>query len=199
MNRFVSVCTLVGLLPLSAVAQDSYIAFDSNSNMVLSGPFDLHIPRPGNTTPAGPEDSRTSLLDEELRVSRAGYFGADQFILVEIETTSAGAGTLSADYLPTLKVGDEEFLGRKLCVDVGAGDLEGTDDPLFEFILAQDVKIVPAVLAMQLVATGGAGSALGTIIFVRNVPGGCEAMTPEFEDKFTADFERYVRTVRDAN
>ena len=43
------------------------------------------------------------------------------------------------------------------------------------------------------------GTAEGTILFMRNVPGGCEAMTPEFKAKFDADFERFIASIRAAN
>ena len=199
MNRLLRVSALLCLLPLSALAEDSYIAFDKSDAMVVSGPFNLRIPRPGDARPAGPQDSHLSFLDENLTVSRAGYFGADQFLLVQVETTNAGPGTMSNKFLPVVTVGGDEFRGRKVCVDVSEDMLEATNDPLFDFVLDQKVKIVPAVLAMQLFAADQTGSALGTIVFMRNVPDGCAAMTPEFEEKFTADFERFIKSIRDAN
>ncbi len=70
---------------------------------------------------------------------------------------------------------------------------------ILEFIEDQNVQIVPAMQAVQLVVVNDDGTAEGTILFMRNVPGGCEAMTPEFKAKFDADFERFIASIRAAN
>ena len=180
-------------------AQVSYIAFDDAGNMMLSGPFELTIPRPEQARPGEPKDSSPSLLDEQLRVSKAGYFGADQFVMVQVETTNAGPGTMSNEHLPVMTLAGENFRARKACIDISQEELNADDDPLFEYIEDYNVQIVPAVMTMQLVAVDASGSALGTILFMRNVAGGCDSMTPEFETKFTADFERFIQSIRAAN
>ena len=73
------------------------------------------------------------------------------------------------------------------------------DDPLFEFTESQNVQIVPAVNALQLFVVNDSGTAEGIILFMRNVPGGCAAMTDEFEADFKSDFERFIETIRAAN
>jgi len=98
-----------------------------------------------------------------------------------------------------MQLAGEEFRARKECVDISQEQLNADDDPLFEFVERYSVQIVPAVMAMQLLAVDTSGSALGTVLFMRNVPGGCESMTPEFENKFTGDFERFIESVRAAN
>lgn len=198
-NKLIGITLLLSIAATASHAQDSYIAFDDDGNMQLSGPFELTIPKPGNATPGGPKDSSPSLLNERLRVSVAGYFAADQFIVVQIETTSAGAGTLSNEHLPVMELAGEEFRARKGCADISQEELNADDDPLFEFVESFDVQIVPAVMAMQLVAVDSSGSALGTVLFLRNVAGGCESMTSEFEAKFTRDFERFIESIRAAN
>jgi hypothetical protein len=119
--------------------------------------------------------------------------------MVQVETTNAGAGAMSNEFLPVMQLAGQDFRGRKACIDISQEQLNEDDDPLFEFIENYNVQIVPAVLAMQLLAVDATGSALGTILFLRNVAGGCESLTPEFEQKFTADFERFIESVRAAN
>lgn len=190
---------LLSLMSAASHAQDSYIAFDDDGNMLLSGPFELTIPKPGEAKTGGPENSSPSLLNEKLKVSLAGYFGADQFVVVQVETTDAGPGTMSNEHLPVMELAGEEFRARKGCADISQEALNADDDPLFEFVENFDVQIVPAVMVMQLVAIDASGSGMGSILFMRNVAGGCASMTPEFEQDFTADFERFIESVRAAN
>lgn len=197
--RISGIAALLGLAAAAASAQDSFIAFDDAGNMQLSGPFELTIPRPPNGKPGGPQDSSPSFLDEKLKVSKAGYFAPDQFVVVQVETTSAGPGTMSNESLPIMELAGEQFRAREGCVDISQEQLDDDDDPMFEFIERFNVQIVPAVMAMQLMAVDDSGSALGTVLFIRNVPGGCESMAAEFEEKFVADFERFVESVRAAN
>ena len=199
MNKLTGIAVLLCLITPASYAQHSYIAFDDAGNMLLSGPFELTIPRPGQGKPGGPHDSSPSLLDEELKVSTAGYFGGDQFVVVQVETTNAGPGTMSDRALPVMNLAGEEFRARKACIDISQEALDADDDPLFEFVEQYNVQIVPAVMAMQLLAVDESGSALGTILFVRHVAGGCGSMTPAFEEKFIGDFERFIESVRAAN
>jgi hypothetical protein len=198
-NKLTGISLVLSLVAAASQAQESYIAFDDAGNMKLSGPFSLTIPRPGEAKPGGPEDTSPNLFNEKLSVSKAGYFGADQFVMVQVETTNAGAGTMSNEFLPVMQLDGRDFRGRKACIDISQEELNADDDPLFEFVERYNVQIVPAVLAMQLMAVGESGSALGTILFMRNVAGGCDSLTPEFEQKFTADFERFIESVREAN
>ena len=101
-------------LAFSAVsAEHAYINFDTDGNMVISGPFDVIIPKPGDARTGGPENSTPSFLDEKLKVSKAGYFADDQFVMVQIETTNAAPGTLSNENLPVHMIGDQEFRARR--------------------------------------------------------------------------------------
>ena len=52
---------------------------------------------------------------------------------------------------------------------------------------------------MQLFASNEDGTAEGIILYIRNVPGGCESMTSEFEAEFKARFERFIQSIDDAN
>ena len=194
--------TLAGLtlcVGSSAFAGDGSIAFDDDGNMVISGPFNAIIPKPEGARLGGPEHSSPSFLDEELKISKAGYFGDDQFVVVKVEQTNAGAGTLTNVNLPVMELAGEEFRARTGCIDISQEDLDADDDPLFEFTESQNVQIVPAVNAMQLFVVNDEGTAEGIILFMRNVPGGCASMTDAFEADFKSDFERFIESIRAAN
>ena len=184
----------------AAFAEHSYVEFDADGNMVLAGPFNTIIPKPeGATSIGGPEHSTLSFLAEDLKVSKAGFFAEDQFVLVQIETTNASAGTLTNENLPVYELAGEEFRARSRCVDISQEELDADDDPLFEFVESHAVQLVPAVQAMQLFVTTDDGTGEGVILYVRNVPGGCSELTPEFEAEFKGAFERFIESIRAAN
>ena len=167
--------------------------------MIIAGPFNAVIPVPGNARIGEPEHTTENFLSETLQVAKAGYFADDQFVMVQVETTNAPAGTLTNENLPVYKIGDRDFRARTLCLDISQEELDADDAPLFEYIESYNVQIVPAVNAVQLSVTSDDGTAEGNIIFMRNVPGGCDAMTPEFEADFEADFGRFVQSIQDRN
>ena len=182
-----------------AFAEHAYIDYDADENMVLSGPFNAIIPKPEGARIGGPEHSKATFMGEDLKISKAGYFADDQFVVVQVETTNAPAGTLTNKNLLAYEIAGEVFRARKLCVDISQDELNEADDPLFEFIELQMVQIVPAVQSLQLFVTAEDGTAEGVILYVRNVPGGCDALTPEFEAEFNAAFERFVESIQNAN
>jgi hypothetical protein len=183
----------------AALADHQYVDFDDAGNMVISGPFDAVIPLPEGARRGGPEHSSPSFLDENLKVSKAGYFADDRFVMVQVETTDAGAGTLTNENLPVYKIGDSDFRARTACIDISQEDLDSDSDPLFEFIEGQNVQIVPAVQAVQLSVIADDGAAEGTILYMRNVAGGCAAMTDGFEKEFAKSFERFIESINTAN
>lgn len=194
--------TLAGLFIATgpaAFADDAFIDFDDTGNMVISGPFNAIIPKPEGARTGGPEHTTPSFLDEDLKVSKAGYFGDDQFVVVQVEQTNAGRGTLTNKNLPVIELAGEQFRARTGCMDISQEELDADDDPLFEFTETQNVQIVPAVNAVQLFVVNDTGTAEGIILFMRNVPGGCASMTDEFETAFNSDFERFVESIRAAN
>jgi hypothetical protein len=140
-----------------------------------------------------------NFMGEDLKVSMAGYFADDQLVIVQVETTNAPAGTLSNENLPIIELAGREFRARTTCVDISQEELDADDDPLFEFVEQYAVQIVPAVQALQLFVTADDGTAEGVILYVRNVPGGCGALTPEFEAEFKGAFERFIESIRSAN
>jgi len=180
-------------------AGHAFVDFDDDGNMVISGPFNAIIPKPEGARLGGPEHSSPSFLNEELKVSKAGYFADDQFVVVQIEQTNAAKGTLTNVNLPVMELAGEEFRARTACIDISQEELDSDDDPLFEFTETQNVQIVPAVQAVQLFVTNDDGTAEGTILYMRNVPGGCSAMSEEFEAEFNGAFERFVQSIRDSN
>jgi hypothetical protein len=192
---FILFCFVVS----AAFADDGYISLDDNGNMIISGPFDAIIPKPAGARVGGPEHSTPSFLDEDLKVSKAGYFADNQFVMVQIETTNAAPGKLTNSNLPVYELAGEEFRARTACLDISQEELNRDDDPLFEFIEGENVQIVPAVQTLQLSVVTDDGTGEGFILFMRNVPGGCGAVTPEFEAKFKGDFERFVESIQDAN
>ena len=182
----------------AAFADHTYIEFDPTENMVLSGPFDAIIPKPEGARIGGPEHSTPSFLAEDLKVSKAGFFADDQFVMVQIETTNAPKGTLTDKTLPVYELAGQEFHARTVCMDISQEELNADDDPLFEFIERQSVQIVPAVQAMQLFVTTDDGASIGTILYMRNVPDGCDSLTPTFEAEFNGAFERFIESIRNA-
>jgi len=187
------------LVASTAFAGHAYIDYDADGNMVLSGPFDTIIPKPEGARMGGPEHSTLSFMGEDLKVSMAGYFADDQFVIVQVETTNAAAGTLSNENLDIYEVAGREFRARTLCIDISQEELDADDNPLFEFTESQNVQIVPGVQTVQLFVTTDDGTGEGVILFVRNIQGGCGAVTPEFEAEFHAAFERFIESIRSAN
>ncbi len=190
---------LIFLLAPAAYAEHAYISYDADENMVISGPIDAVIPKPPNARIGAPEHSTERFLEEHLKISKAGYFADDQFVMVQVETTNAPAGTLTNKNLPVYKIGDREFRARELCLDISQEELDADNDPLFEYVESYNVQIVPAVQAVQLVVTTDDGRGEGAILFMRNVPGGCDALTTEFKEKFDAAFGRFVESIQTAN
>ena len=190
---------LILCISSTAYAGHSFIEFDSDGNMVISGPFDATLPRPGTAKMAGPEHSTPSFLDEDLKVSKAGYYGTDQFVVVKVEQTNAGTGTLTNTNLPTIELAGEEFRAREGCIDISQEELDAADDSLFEFTEQMNVQIVPAVQAMQLFFVNDAGTAEGIILYMRNVPGGCASLSDDFKAEFKGDFEEWLKAINAAN
>ena len=192
--------SLILCISSTAIAGHSFIEFDNAGNMHISGPFNAVIPMPGpNAQKLGPEHSTPSFLDEELKVSKAAYYVSDQLVVVKIEQTNAGTGSLTNKNLPVMELAGEEFRAREGCLDISQEQLDADDDPIFEFIEQMNVQIVPAVQAMQLFVVNDEGTAEGIVLFLRNVPGGCDSMTDAFKAEFKEDFEGFVASIRAAN
>lgn len=179
-----------------ASAEHQYIQFDDNENMIITGPFDAVIPKPENARIGGPENSSPSFMNEELKVSKAGYFGDVEMVIVNVETTNAAAGTLTNENLPVYQIAGEEFRARKACIEISQAELDMDDDPFFEFMEDQNVQIVPAVQAVQLSVVSDDGTGEGTILYLRNVPGGCDSVSAEFMAEFDGAFETFIETIR---
>ena len=190
---------LIWLIAPAAFADHAYINYDADENMVISGPFNAVIPKPPNARIGAPEHSTERFLAEHLKISKAGFFADDQFVMVQVETTNAPVGTLTNKNLPVYKIGDRDFRARELCIDISQEELDADDDPLFEYVESYNVQIVPAVQAVQLVVTTDDGTGAGNIVYMRNVPGGCDALTPEFKAEFDAAFGRFIESIQSAN
>jgi hypothetical protein len=68
-----------------------------------------------------------------------------------------------------------------------------------EYVENYNVQIVPAVNAVQLFVTTEDGTGVGTILYMRNVPEGCNGMTPEFETEFDDAFGVFIQSIQDRN
>ncbi len=187
------------LSSMATAAEHQYIEFAKAGHMVIAGPFNAVIPIPGDARVGEPEHTTEKFLSETLKVSKAGYFADDQFVMVQVETTNAPAGTLTNENLPTYKIGDRDFRARTLCMDISQEELDEDDAPLLEYVEAYNVQIVPAVKAVQLSVTTEDGTGEANVIYMRNVPAGCDAMTPEFEAEFDAAFGRFIESIQDRN
>jgi len=190
---------LICLVAPAAYADHAYISYDADENMVVSGPFNVVIPKPEGARVGAPKHSIEHIQDEELKISKAGYFADDQFVMVQVETTNAPAGTLTNENLPVYLIGDREFRARETCIEISQEELDADDDPIFEYVETQNVQIVPAVQAVQLIVTTEDGTGSGVILYMRNVPDGCNAVTPEFKADFDAAFGRFVESIQTAN
>jgi len=194
------VAAFLFLFSLSAAnAGHEYIDFDSDGNMIIAGPFNAIIPIPGDARVGKAEHTTDSFLSEDLKVSKAGYFADDQFVIVQVETTNAAAGTVSDRNLPAYKIGDTKFRARTQCIDISQEELDSDDNPLLEYVEDYNVQIVPAVRAVQLFVSNDDGTAVGTILYMRNVPGGCNSMTPEFASEFKDAFDRFIQSIQSRN
>ena len=136
---------LICLVAPAAYADHAYISYDADENMVVSGPFNVVIPKPEGARVGAPKHSIEHIQDEELKISKAGYFADDQLVIVQVETTNAGEGTLTNQNLPVYKIGEREFRARETCIEISQEELDADDDPLFEYVETQNVQIVPAV------------------------------------------------------
>ena len=182
-----------------AYAGHAYINYDAENNMVISGPFDAVIPKPKGARVGAPEHTTEYIQSEELKISKAGYFGDNQLVIVQVETTDAGEGTLTNENLPVYKIAGRDFRARETCIEISQAELDADDDPLFEYVETQNVQIVPAVQAVQLIVTTEDGTGSGAILYMRNVPDGCDAVTPEFKAEFDAAFGRFIESIQTAN
>lgn len=186
------------LAATSGLADDhAYIGFNDAGDMIISGPFDAVIPKPPGGRPAGPLHTSLRVDNERLKTSQAGFFADDRFVMVQVETTDAPAGTLTNSNLPVIELAGEEFRARTACMEISQEELDMDDDPIFEFIERQNVQIVPAVNARQLFVTNDDGTAEGVILYMRNV-GSCD-LDEEFEKDFDGQFENFVASIREAN
>jgi len=198
-NTMMISAVIVLLVAPAAFAGHAYISYDAENNMVISGPFDAVIPKPERARFGPAEHSTEYIGSEELKTSLAGYFGDDQLVIVQVETTNAAAGTLTNENLPVYLIGDTEYRARETCIEISQEELDADDDPLFEYVESQNVQIVPAVQAVQLIVTNEDGTGSGAILYMRNVPDGCSAVTPEFKAEFDAAFGRFIESIQTAN
>jgi hypothetical protein len=194
------VAAIVFLFSVTAAhAAHEYIDFDSKGNMVIAGPFNAIIPIPEGARIGKAKHTTESFLAEDHKVSKAGYFADDRFVMVQVETTNAAPGTLTNENLPIYKIGDRDFRARTQCIDISQEELDADDNAMLEYVEEYNVQIVPAVQAVQLFVTTEDGTGEGTVLFMRNVPEGCNGMTPEFETEFNDAFGRFIQSIQDRN
>jgi len=186
-------------VPAAFAADHEFIEFDSRGNMVIAGPFNAIIPIPDGARVGKPKHTNETFLAEDLKVSKAGYFADDRFVIVQVELTNAAPGTLTNENLPTYEIVDREFRARTQCIDISQEELDSDDNALLEYVEDYNVQIVPAVQSVQLFVTTEDGTGVGTVLFMRNVPDGCNGMTPEFKSEFDDAFGRFIQSIQDRN
>jgi hypothetical protein len=193
-----AIAMLIVSVAHAADIDHAYLEFDKRDRLVVSGPFSVIIPKPEGSRPAGPVHSNPRFMREQLRLSKAGYFVDDRFVVVEVETTDAGPGTLSYASLPTIELAGQEFHTRSACVEIDQAELDAGDDPLLEFVQAQGFVLQPAIYARQLMITTDDGGGEGIILYARRV-GDCGEVSADFAAEFDAQFERFIASIREAN
>ena len=183
----------------AAASKDhEYLHFEGSDRLIISGPFDVVIPKPDGWRTADPVHSSPRLMMEQLQLSKAGFFSDEWLIVIEIETTDAAPGTLSNENLPTIAIAGSEFRARSRCVEISQQDIDAGDVPMLEFIQNQNFDPTPAVFARQLFVTTDDGTGEGIILFARRI-GSCENVTDAFSEEFDREFEKFVVSVRNAN
>ncbi len=63
---------LICLVAPAAFAGHAYINYDADENMVISGPFNVVIPKPEGARVGAPKYSIDHIQDEELKISKPG-------------------------------------------------------------------------------------------------------------------------------
>ena len=186
------------MIAFTAAADQSYIGFDAEGNMLISGPFNAIVPRPDGMSFDGPVNYRPSILDEELTVSIAGYYADDLLLIAQVETTDTALGTVSKQNLPTVEIAGREHKARKFCLNFSQDEMENSGDPLIEFIARQNVQVIPAMIVWQLLDISEDGTGSGQLLLMRHLPDGCDAMTSEFKVDFDNEFEQLLASIFDA-
>ena len=186
------------LATLTAWSDHAFLNFDDNGSLVVSGPFSVTIPRPGDARTAGPVHTHLKFMGENLENSKAGYFVDDRFVVIEIETTDAPAGTLSYEGLQAIDLAGQEFRTRAACLEISQEAVDSADDPLLNFVADQGFNLVPAIFGQQLFVTAEDGTAEGVILYGKRVDD-CDAISEERQQEFTGQFERFIQSIRDAN
>jgi hypothetical protein len=177
----------------------AYLAFDDDNQLIMSGPFSVTIPVPGGARAGEPAHDTEHLMGETLLTSRAGYFNDDQFLVIEVETTDAPTGTIDYGRLPIIEMAGSEYHSRVFCFSISEVELQQDDkEPVVEFILNNDFDITPAVYARQLLISTDDGTGETSVLYGQRVAS-CDAVTPELESDFDLRFEKFVKSVREAN
>jgi len=200
MKNYLILAVVISICSSAAAASKDheYLHFEGSDRLIVSGPFDVVIPKPDGWRTADPVHSSPRLMMEQLRLSKAGFLADEWLIVIEIETTDAAPGTLSNEKLPIIEIAGREFRARSRCVEISQQDLDAGDVPILEFIKNHDFDPTPAVYARQLFVTTDDGTGEGIILFARRTST-CEDVTDAFKEEFDREFERFVVSIRNAN
>ena len=199
MNKLAAPLIAVLVCSVALAGDEGYLMFNDKGQLVVSGPFNVIIPAPPESRPAGPIHANPQFLDESLHVSRAGFFRDDEFVVIEVETTDAPAGTLSYEgRLPTIELGGVTFYTRALCIEFTQEEVDAGNDPLRDFVKSQNIRLVPGVYARQLFVTTQDGTGEGVILYAQSLDS-CELATDEFASEFDQRFERFIESVERVN
>ena len=181
----------------TALAEHQYLTIDGE-NLLVSGPFELTIPRPPGAKFANVQNSHTRFGMENLATSRGGFFVDDRILIIEVETTDAPAGTISYEGMPVVELAGLRLPSRSACLPLNKEQLEADDEPLIEFMNRIGFDPTPGMYGRQLLLTSKDGTGEVDALFAKRVKN-CDEISEEEMAEFNAQFERFAQRVRDAN
>ena len=189
---------LLGLFSAPLVmAEHQYLRIDGE-NLLMSGPFELVIPRPPGANFANIQNSHTRFGMEKLATSRGGFFVEDRIMIIEVETTDAPAGTISYEGMPTVEFAGLELPSRSACLPVSQELIDSDEEPLIEYLEQIGFDPRPALYGRQLLLANKDGTGEGNALYAKRVAS-CTDIPEERIAEFDAQFETFVERVREAN
>ena len=181
----------------AALAEHEHLRIDGE-NLIVSGPFDLIIPRPPGANFSNIQNSHTNFGMEKLQTSRGGFYLDDRIMIIEVETTDAPAGTISYEGMPTVEFAGLMLPSRAACFPVSEEQVDADDEPLLEFMQQIGFDPRPGMYGRQLLLANKDGTGEGVALYAKRIES-CENITNEQIAAFDAQFEQFVQRVKDVN
>ena len=199
MTRWLTIITsllsILGIQP--AMAEHQYLLVDGE-NLLVSGPFELTIPRPPGAKFANVQNSHTNFGMERLQTSRGGFFVDDRILIIEVETTDAPTGTINYEGMPVVELAGLQLPSRAACLPVTEEQIDADDEPLLEFMEQIGFDPRPGLYGRQLFLANKDGTGEGIALYAKRVDD-CANISKAQLDVFEMQFEAFVKRVREAN